>query len=96
MIQSENAPTLCPGCVHFTKSISVGCKIGDYGIQGPVAEGIRCWLKAQEYESSWTYIGPCPAFQYNGSSLHLMCPSDQLALRRLLGDKLDGRGTDDT
>ena len=96
MIQSENAPTLCPRCVHFTKGLSVGCKIGDYGIQGPVAEGIRRWLKDQMDVSSWAYTGPCPSFQYNGSSSHLMGPSDQRALRRLLGDKLDGRGTDDT
>ena len=84
MIRSENAPTLCPRCIHFTKGIDVGCKIGNYGIEGWVAEGIRDWLKSQDDVSSWTYIGACPSFQYNGSSPQFMDQYDQRALRKLL------------
>lgn len=85
MIQSENAPTLCPRCVHFTKGIDVGCRIGNYGIEGQVAENIQRWKRFQTEESSWTYLGACPSFESNGSSPHLMSPGDRKALRRLLG-----------
>lgn len=85
MIRSENAPTLCPRCVHFTKGIDVGCKIGNYGIEGYVAENIQRWRKSQSDESSWTYLGACPGFESNGSSPHLMSREDQRALRKIVG-----------
>lgn len=84
MIRSENAPTLCPRCIHFTKGIDVGCKIGNYGIEGHIAERIQNWLKNQDDESSWTYCGPCPSFCNNGSSPQFMSPYDQRAFRKLL------------
>jgi len=86
MIRSENAPTLCPRCIYFTKGIDVGCKIGNFGIDGWAVEGIRDWIKKQNDESSWTYMGPCPSFCNNGSSPQFMSPSDQRALRKLLRD----------
>lgn len=85
MIENENAPTLCPRCVHFTKGVDVGCKIGNYGVQGGIAEEIQHWRRRQTNESSWAYMGACPGFQSNGSSPHLMSPGDRRALRRLLG-----------
>jgi hypothetical protein len=84
MIQSENAPTLCPRCVHFTKGIDVGCRIGSYGVEGPVAEAIQRWRRDLTDESSWTYMGACPGFRYNGSDPLHMTASDRRALRRLL------------
>lgn len=84
MIRSENAPTLCPRCVHFTKGVDVGCKIGNYGIQGAVAESIQRWKQMLSDESSWTYQGACPQFQYNGSSPELMKPYDRRELAQLL------------
>lgn len=84
MIRSENAPTLCPRCIHFTKGIDVGCKIGNYGIEGPVAEQIQHWHRQQNDESSWTYMGACPGFVNNGSSPQFMSPYDQRAFRKLL------------
>jgi len=83
MIQSENAPTLCPRCVHFTKGTDVGCRIGNYGADNP-DRGVQEWLRGQSDESSWTYQGACPRFQHNGSTPHLMSPSDQSAFRKLL------------
>lgn len=85
MIQSENSPTLCPRCVNFTKSVDVGCRIGDFRIKNSIAKPIQEWLKRQTDESSWSYMGACPSFQSNGSSPHLMSPDDRRALRRLLG-----------
>jgi|HubBroStandDraft_1064217.scaffolds.fasta_scaffold511470_2 hypothetical protein len=84
MIQSENAPTLCPRCVHFTKGTWAGCRIGNYGIVGAIAERIQAWLREQSDESSWTYQGACPSFQSNGSSPHLLTPGDRRALVLLL------------
>jgi hypothetical protein len=84
VIQNGNAPTLCPRCVHFTKGIEVGCRIGNWGIEGAVASGIQRWLKSLDYESSWTYQGACPSFKSNGSDTHLMSAIDQVALRKLL------------
>jgi hypothetical protein len=84
MIQNENAPTLCPRCIHFTKGADVGCKIGNWGISGIEAEDIRAWIRRQTDESSWAYMGACPSFSSNGSSDHLMTPYDRRALRRLL------------
>lgn len=93
MIRSENAPTLCPRCVHFTKGIDVGCRIGNYGIEGPVAESIQRWRKSQDDESSWTYLGGCPGFEHNGSDPQFMSQDDQRALRKLLGINRVGRCT---
>jgi len=86
VIQSENAPTLCPRCIHFTKGIDVGCRIGNYGVPvSSTSNGIQRWLREQTEESSWTYMGACPEFRNNGSSPHLMCHGDRRALRRILG-----------
>lgn len=85
MIRSENAPTLCPRCVHFTKGIDVGCRIGNLGIEGYVAEAIQSWHKNQTDESSWTYLGPCPSFTYDGTDSKFMSVSDRRALRKILG-----------
>lgn len=87
MIQSENAPTLCPRCIHFRKGVDVGCSIGNYGIAGVVAAEIQHWHRTQSDESSWTYLGLCPGFENNGSSPHLMSPYDQRSLRKLTKDR---------
>lgn len=87
MIQSENAPTLCPRCIHFRKGADVGCSIGNYDIKGPVAESIQKWRQKLGDESSWTYLGLCPSFESNGSSPHLMSPYDQRSLRQLTKDR---------
>ncbi len=86
MIRSENAPTLCPRCVHFKKGVSVGCKIGNYGLEGEVAESIQRWKRQQNDESSWTYMGACPQFTYNGTSEQFMTKDDQRALKLLLNN----------
>ena len=83
MIRSSNAPTLCPRCLHFTKEVAVGCRIGDYGLDNPDL-GVQKWLREQSDESSWAYQGACPRFQHNESTPHLMSPSDQSAFRKLL------------
>lgn len=83
MIQSENAPSLCPRCVHFTKGIDVGCRIGNFGIEGPIAESIQEWQTRQTDESSWTHMGPCPQFEDNGTSDQFMSGSDRHALLQI-------------
>jgi hypothetical protein len=83
VIHSENAPTLCPMCSHFTKGADVGCRIGNHGVTGVEAEHVRRWLKSQHDETSWTYTGPCPGFDYSGSSPAFMGPSERIALRLL-------------
>lgn len=83
MIKSENATTLCPRCVHFTKGIDAGCRIGNWGIEGPIAESIREWQTRQTDESSWTDTGPCPQFEDNGSSAQFMGEADRQALHQI-------------
>jgi hypothetical protein len=82
MIQSENAPTLCPRCVHFTKGAQVGCRIANYDLDNPALD-VQRWLREQIDESSWTGQGACPRFLHNGSTPHLMSPSDQGAFQKL-------------
>lgn len=80
MIRSENAPTLCPRCCHFTKGIDVGCRVTK-GI-GPTTDAVREWLQKQTHESSWAWGRPwvCPGFLDNESSPDLMSPEDRRAL----------------
>jgi len=85
MIQSENAPSLCPRCTHFTKHWDVGCKIGNYDVTGWMAETIQEWRRNQTDETSWTYMGACPGFVYNGSSDKFMGSYERRALRKILG-----------
>lgn len=87
MIRSENAPTLCPRCIHFKKGIDTGCKIGNYGTEGAVAESIQRWKRQQNSESSWTYMGACPQFMYNDTGIEFMSKDDQRAFKLLILDK---------
>ena len=83
MIKSENAPSLCPRCINFTKGIDVGCRIGSYGLAKPDLD-VQKWLREQSEESSWTYLGACPGFINNGSDPKYMPPYERRKFLKLL------------
>ncbi len=83
MIQSENAPTLCCSCVHFTKGAYPDCRIGNYGVEGYEAEQIRVWHRELLDESSWSRTGLCPGFRFTGDT-RFMTSDEKLSLRRFL------------
>lgn len=83
MIKSENAPTLCPRCIHFTKGIDVGCRVGNYGLGETADRNVQAWLRSQDSESSWTYLGACPRFEDNGSEPRFMPDSDRRVFVKL-------------
>ncbi len=64
MIQHENSPTLCVGCVNFRKTFGYpGCAASEWSDTSYSALAIRDWLKRQTDELSWEHMGGCPGFE---------------------------------